>query len=79
MQRVTGRKLQAIRRRHLQQQPLCVECKKNGRTSAATQIDHVIPLWNGGADDECNRQGLCDACHDKKTSIESALRAALRL
>ena len=77
-QRITGRKLQSIRRRHLQQQPLCVQCKSKGRTVAATQIDHIIPLWDGGADVESNRQGLCDDCHGHKTAAESRLRSMVR-
>ncbi len=78
MERITGRKLQAIRRRHLQQQPLCVQCKAKGRTVPATEIDHVVPLWNGGADVESNRQGLCDDCHEHKTAAESRLRSMVR-
>lgn len=77
-ERIMGRTLQGIRRRHLQQQPLCVTCKKHGRTTAATQIDHVRPLWDGGQDDEGNRQGLCDECHRKKTAAEAATRLTPR-
>jgi 5-methylcytosine-specific restriction protein A len=76
--RIMGRARQAIRRRHLQQEPLCVLCKKRGWIAAATQIDHVIPLWDGGLDDDSNRQGLCDDCHAKKTSDESARRSMIR-
>lgn len=38
----------------------------------ATQRDHVIPLAEGGLDDETNEQGLCDACHDAKSHNEAA-------
>lgn len=76
--RITGRALQGIRRRYLQQHPLCMRCVARGTVSAATQIDHVIPLWEGGADADCNRQGLCDPCHADKTATECARRAATR-
>jgi len=76
--RIRGRALQGIRRRHLEQEPLCVRCKAKGRVVAATQVDHRVPLWQGGLDVEANRQGLCDPCHDEKTTAEAALRAALR-
>ena len=33
----------------------------------AVELDHVIALTNGGADDDSNRQGLCVACHKDKT------------
>lgn len=76
--RIRGRALQGIRRRHFEQQPLCVRCKSKGRVVAATQVDHAKPLWDGGADTDDNRQGLCDACHDAKTTAEASLRAMLR-
>lgn len=68
--RIRGRALQAIRRRHFQLHPLCVEClrKKPPRTEEATELDHVVALVNGGEDVEENRQGLCGPCHEAKTA-----------
>lgn len=37
----------------------------------ATVADHVIPLAEGGRDDESNLQGLCGECHEVKTQAES--------
>lgn len=61
-----------LRRRFLQENPLCVECKKVGRLTAATVVDHIIPhkgdeklFW-----DEDNLQALCKSCHDRKTAAE---------
>ncbi|MFZ3002066.1 MAG: HNH endonuclease signature motif containing protein [Undibacterium umbellatum] len=51
--------------------PLCADCKKVGRVALATQRDHVIPLAEGGPDDETNEQGLCDACHEAKSLAEA--------
>lgn len=68
--RIRGSALQRIRRRVLRNQPLCVECLKHGKTTAATQVDHITAIVNGGSDDkhdDSNRQALCDACHDVKT------------
>ena len=49
--------------------PLCVECKKQGKLTQATVVDHIVPhrgdqklFW-----DESNWQPLCKPCHDKKT------------
>lgn len=70
--------MQGIRRRHFQRDPLCVKCRALGRVVAATQVDHERPLWDGGEDVEGNRQGLCDDCHDVKTSAEAALRGMMR-
>lgn len=57
------------RRAFLQAHPLCAECLRNGRYTAATVVDHIIPhrgdmnlFW-----DERNWQSLCRDCHDEKT------------
>ena len=34
-------------------------------------VDHVIPLFLGGDDDEWNMQALCPACHRRKTENEA--------
>lgn len=57
--------------------PLCVHCKAEGRINAARELDHIVPLWNGGADDERNLQGLCVEHHRTKTAREAAERAGL--
>ena len=66
--RIRGRALQRIRERHRQEHPLCVWCQKQGRVRAWTQLDHIVPMDAGGADDDDNRQGLCDECHELKTA-----------
>ena len=50
--------------------PLCVMCSEAGRTEAATEWDHVVPLVDGGLDHESNLQGLCHPCHANKTAAE---------
>jgi 5-methylcytosine-specific restriction enzyme A len=66
--RIRGRKLQAIRARHFAAHPICVACEAQGRVRMATELDHVIALANGGKDEHGNRQGLCSACHKAKTA-----------
>jgi len=68
--RVTGRKLQALRSELFARNPLCVTCDAQGRVSLATQRDHIVPLAEGGADDDSNVQGLCEECHDRKSKVE---------
>lgn len=51
--------------------PLCAECKRNGLVRLATQRDHIIPLAEGGLDDDSNTQGLCHECHEGKSLAES--------
>jgi 5-methylcytosine-specific restriction protein A len=66
----TGRRLQIIRKRHFQQNPLCVMCEAAGRIKLAQELDHIVALANGGEDVPENRQGLCRECHDAKTRNE---------
>ena len=49
--------------------PLCAHCQSDGRTVAAVELDHVIPLAAGGAlMNPLNVQGLCEAHHRAKTA-----------
>jgi 5-methylcytosine-specific restriction protein A len=65
--RLRGRALQRRNARVLREQPLCRRCAAQGRTTAATQVDHIVALARGGTDDHDNLQGLCSECHGIKT------------
>jgi len=54
---------------------LCQECRRKGVTLIGSQVDHIIPLWKGGSDDDSNKELLCTPCHDAKTAREAAARA----
>lgn len=42
---------------------------------ASFELDHVVPLWKGGADDhETNAQALCGTCHGQKSQREQIER-----
>ena len=54
----------------LKAHPLCEECLRQGRTTPATVVDHIIPhkgdkhlFWRSE-----NWQSLCTACHNAKTA-----------
>jgi len=68
--RITGRRLQAIRKAHFMRYPLCVMCQANGRVTLAQELDHIEALSNGGEDTDDNRQGLCIPCHAAKTATD---------
>lgn len=65
----------------LRSHPLCAQCLREGRTTAARVVDHIIPhqgnqqlFWDKG-----NWQPLCDHtspwnCHGKKTAAEANAR-----
>jgi 5-methylcytosine-specific restriction protein A len=37
------------------------------------EIDHVVPLSSGGANDQINLQALCCNCHGEKTQLEKCM------
>ena len=51
----------------------CVECESTDNL----ELDHIIPVCEGGADVWCNFQWLCRDCHKIKTQME-AQRARVR-
>ena len=58
---------------YLKMNPLCVECKEQGRLVRADVVDHIKPhkgdyrlFW-----DVRNWQGLCKMHHDMKTAREN--------
>lgn len=70
--RVRGRRLQAKRAQLFAREPLCRECDRVGLVTLATIRDHIVPLAEGGTDDDANVQPLCGSCSDRKTAAESA-------
>lgn len=74
VERIRGRANQRRRERILSAQPLCVLCQAEDRVALATEVDHVVPLWKGGSEDDSNCQGLCAACHKAKSAREAAER-----
>lgn len=61
------------RKTFLSHHPLCAECEREGRVTAATVVDHIIPhrgdqalFW-----DKSNWQPLCKPHHDAKTARET--------
>ena len=67
-QRMRGRAAVERRERWLRDHPLCVECERQGRVTAATVPDHIVALVNGGSDTEDNLQSLCEEHHRIKTA-----------
>lgn len=75
--RLRGRAGVKRRASWLERHPLCVHCLAEDppRTTAAVTPDHIVPLEQGGADDENNLQSLCKKHHDAKNAAEAAARA----
>jgi 5-methylcytosine-specific restriction protein A len=73
--RERGRPWMRRRARWFSDHPLCVQCEREGRTTLAHELDHIVPLWAGGGDSDANLQGLCAECHRTKTAREAEHRA----
>lgn len=71
--RLLGRAAVERRRRFLSAFPLCRICEAKGYVTAATEVDHIVALVNGGADDVDNLQSLCFDCHKDKTRADLGL------
>lgn len=72
-QRGYGARWRKARKIHLNEHPLCVHCKQEGKIVPANEVDHAIAhkgdyflFW-----DESNWQSLCKSCHSRKTAIEN--------
>ena len=70
-----GKEWQVIRKRILSRDKgLCQPCLKDRHYKPARQVDHIVPKFEGGTDDDSNLQSICIECHRTKTQAE-ALRA----
>ena len=56
----------------------CTWGNKQLRPGAA-DLDHVVPLADGGTNDEANLQVLCKCCHGLKTECETYTRKIRRI
>lgn len=70
-----GYKWRQARAGYLMAHPLCVYCKRDGRVTAASVVDHIKPhrgdmalFWN-----RTNWQSLCAQCHSSAKAKEERL------
>lgn len=56
---------------------LCQSCQRNGIDKQGSEVDHVVPLSEGGTNNLDNLQCICRSCHREKTREES-IRAVRR-
>ena len=73
-ERIRGRTLQRLRTRIMQGQPLCRACDAKGFVTPSAEMDHIVPLFMGGSNDDDNLQMLCVECHRKKSADDLGVR-----
>lgn len=76
--RIRGNSLKPIRERIFTRDCglcVCVRCQTLGEVHAASVVDHITPLWAGGAESDDNRQSMSQEHHTMKTAHEAACRA----
>lgn len=73
-----SREWKHLRQNYLIEHPFCMECRKNGKLTKASVVDHIVPIRQGGpALDENNLQALCSSCHGAKSIREGSRYSAL--
>jgi 5-methylcytosine-specific restriction enzyme A len=45
-------------------------CARCGTGGVELHVDHVIPIWTSGREDDANLQPLCKTCHSAKTRTD---------
>jgi 5-methylcytosine-specific restriction endonuclease McrA len=65
--RLRGRAAVAQRERHLEKEPFCRDCSADGIERVADEIDHILPLADGGTNSPDNLRSLCRDCHRIRT------------
>lgn len=49
----------------------CEDCKAKKLVTLADEVDHIVPLCQGGTDDPSNLRAINRECHKLKTQAES--------
>lgn len=60
-----GRAWRKVRGRYVSAHPLCERCLEEGRITPVDEVHHIIPVSQGGTNEESNLMSLCKSCHNK--------------
>jgi 5-methylcytosine-specific restriction protein A len=63
-----GAEWRRIRSAYISINPLCEDCKTNGRYVPAEEVHHIKPIAEGGSNDWQNLRSLCKSCHSRISS-----------
>lgn len=48
----------------------CDDCKLTGKPRPATEVDHIVPVEQGGTNADTNLQAINGDCHKRKTKLD---------
>lgn len=65
-----GSRWKKIRDRYIAAHPLCEECLKEDKVTAAEEVHHIKPLRQGGTHAGENLMALCKPCHSRISARE---------
>jgi 5-methylcytosine-specific restriction protein A len=71
--RLRGRRLQELRRRVFAEQPVCAICAATRPwhlQGMSVELDHIVPVSQGGTDERSNVRGICAEHHREKSASE---------
>lgn len=54
-----------VRKLYLREHPICEECGRG-----AEVVHHLLPIREGGGNEEDNLEALCNRCHNRITAKE---------
>jgi 5-methylcytosine-specific restriction enzyme A len=79
-ERLRGRRgVEQRKRRLARTHGLCEWCMAKGVTALASQVDHIVPLSQGGADIDENTRNLCDRHHRDATAKQFGQRVRVAI
>jgi 5-methylcytosine-specific restriction enzyme A len=64
----------AVKRIRARDSDTCQQCVRTGHMplGSYSAVDHKVPRFEGGSDDDTNLEVICKPHHDAKTALESA-------
>jgi len=60
-----GSSWEKISKAYRRANPLCEQCKSEGKLVPAELVHHIKPLADGGTNDPDNLESLCWSCHSR--------------